>query len=308
MRVKEDEELVLGKLNKEEALEFLQLTPTLLTRGIVDIAKKIIRAKFPMSDGLGFPIRAVPSRKFTYVEPTALETEVAPEVAEKTECPLANLSDPTIPKEETHKYGVKEMITREAVEDAGWDIISNVINRLTQKVSLPVEKEVIDAMKATTCQTAGASACWDATTPLITKDLLVARRNLVKKGYPWDTHQLIVSPYDFQSMVLYFEGKGYLTTGVGRETPMAPSVVAKIVDMPVIIEPCIIGTTDILEDLAIVHSRDPDYGALFQRTPLKSRTWMDDAIEGARWVEMSREVLAKRIKNESVYTITNTVT
>lgn len=300
--------MLKGKLNRAEALEFLQLPPTQITRLILDIAKKQIEGKYPMSDGLGFPIVPVASRRFTYIEPHALEISVAPQVAEKAECPIAGLDDPTIPTENTHKYGLKEMITREAVEDAGWDLVTWVIKRLTQRVQLPVEKEIIDAMKATTCQTTTAIACWDVASPSITKDLLNARVNLAKKGFPWNTHQLIVSGVDFKSMVLYMEGKGYLTTGIGRDRPNAIESIAKIIDMPIIIEDAIIGTTAILDDLAIVHGRDPDYGALFQRTPLKSRTWEDDAIEGARWIEMSREVLAKRIVNNSIFTITNTVT
>lgn len=300
--------MLKGKLSRPEALEFLQLPQTQITRLIVEIAKKQIEGTFPMCDGLGFPIVNVPNRRFTYVEPHVLETDVAPLVAEKAECPVAGLDDPTIPEENTHKYGLKEMVTREAVEDAGWDLITWTIKRLTQRVCLPIEKEVIDAMKATTCQTASATACWDASTTYITKDILIARRALVTKGYPWNTHQLIVSPFDFQSMVIYFEGKGYLTEGIARENPLAPAMVSKIVDMPVLIEPVLIDTTAILSDLAIVHARDGDLGALFQRHPLKSRTWEDDAIEGARWIEMSREVLAKRIVSNSVYTITNTVT
>ena len=300
---------MLNKLTKQEALEFIQLPDVQLRRSIVDIAKKIIEANFPMATGLGFPIVNVEGRNFKYVEPCVLETEVAPIVAEKAECPVAGLGAPTIPEEDTHKYGNKEMITREAVEDAGWSVIQWAITRLTQRVQLPIEKEVIDAMIATTCQTLAASACWDATTAVaITADLMAARKALVAKGYPWNVHQLIVCPHDFTSMVLYFEGKGYLTEGVARENPMAPSMVAKIVDMPVIIEPCIIGTTDILDDLAIVHARDPDYGALFQRRPLGSRTWDEPHIEGAKWVEISREVVAKRILANAVYTITNTKT
>lgn len=300
--------MLKGKLTRDEALEFLQLPSTQIARLIHDIAKKQIEGKFPMSDGLGFPIVPVASRRFTYIEPHVLETEVASKVAEKAECPVAGLDDPTIPEENTHKYGLKEMITREAVEDAGWDLITWTIKRLTQRVQLPVEKEVIDAMLATTCQTAGATACWDASPTYITKDILIARRALGSKGYPWNTHQLIVSPYDFQSMAIYFEGKGYLTTGIARDRPLAVESIAKIIDMPILIEDVLIDTTAILSDKAIVHARDPDYGALFQRHPLKSRSWEDDAIEGARWIEMSREVLAKRIVNTSVYVITNTVT
>lgn len=300
--------MLKGKLSRPEALEFLQLPQTQITRLIVEIAKKQIEGTFPMCDGLGFPIVPVPNRRFTYVEPHVLETDVAPRVAEKAECPVAGLDDPTIPEENTHKYGLKEMVTREAVEDAGWDLITWTIKRLTQRVCLPIEKEVIDAMKATTCQTASALACWDASTTYITKDILIARRALVTKGYPWNLHQIVVSPLDFQSMVIYFEGKGYLTEGIARENPLAPAMVSKIVDMPVLIEPVLIDTTKVLDDLAIVHARDGDLGALFQRHPLKSRTWEDDAIEGARWIEMSREILAKRIVNNSCYTITNTVT
>lgn len=300
--------MLKGKLSRPEALEFLQLPTTQITRLIVEIAKKQIEGTFPMCDGLGFPIVPVRNRRFTYVQPHVLETDVAPLVAEKAECPVAGLDDPTIPEENTHKYGLKEMVTREAVEDAGWDLITWTIKRLTQRICLPIEKEVIDAMKATTCQTASATACWDASTTYITKDILIARRALVTKGYPWNTHQLIVSPFDFQSMVIYFEGKGYLTEGIARENPLAPAMVSKIVDMPVLIEPVLIDTTKVLDDLAIVHARDGDLGALFQRHPLKSRSWEDDAIEGARWIEMSREVLAKRIVNNACYTITNTVT
>lgn len=301
--------MLKGKLTKQESLEFLQLPETQIQRAIVEIAKKIVEGRFPMADGFGFPIVNVENRQFTYVEPQALESDVAPIVAEKTECPLAGLTDPEIPTAETHKYGNKELVTREAVEDAGWDIIQWTITRLTQRVLLPIEKEVIDAMLAATCQTAGATVCWDAAAAVaITKDLLAARRALSKVGYPWPLHQLIVSPYDFSSLVLYFEGKGYLTEGVARDQPMAREAVAKIVDMPVHVEPCVIGVTDILADSAIVHARDPDYGALFQRHPLRSRTWEDPHIEGARWIEISREVLAKRIKSNAVYTITHTVT
>lgn len=301
--------MLKGKLTRAEALEFLQLPPTQIVRLVHDIAKKQIEGKYPMSDGLGFPIVPVGNRRFTYVEPHALESEVAPIVAEKAECPVAGLDDPEIPTKNTHKYGLKEMVTREAVEDAGWDIIAWTIKRLTQRTQLPVEKEVIDAMLATTCQTASAGACWDATSGVvITKDILNARVNLAKKGFPWNTHQIIVSGVDFKSMVVYFEGKEYLTAGIGRERPLGVESIAKILDMNVIIEDAIIGTTPILDDKAIVHGRDPDYGALFQRHPLKSRVWEDDAIEGARWFEMSREVLAERIVNNSVFTITNTVT
>ncbi len=297
------------KPTKRETLEFLQLPDVQIARSIVDIAKKIIEGRFPMADGLGFPIVNVPTRRDKYIEPSPLETDVASPVAEKAECPIAGLGVPTMPTFETVKYGLKDMVTREAVEDAGWGIVEWTIKRLTQRVQLPIEKSVIDAMIAATCQTEAAEACWDAAAGVaVTKDLLAARRALSKKGFPWNTHQLIVSSYDFSSMVLYFEGKGYLTQGVARDQPMAREAVAKIIDMPCLVEPCVINTTDVLSDTAIVHCRDPDYGALFQRHPLRSRTWEDDHVEGARWIELSREILAKRIVNDSVYTITNTVT
>jgi len=302
----------ISEFNKptlQESLEFLQLPDVQVVRVVHAVMKKIIEGRFPMADGLGFPIVNVGNRRFTYVEPQAIETEVAPVVTEKAECPVASLTKPTIPTVDTYKIGNKEIVTREAVEDAGWDIIQWTITRLTQRVQLPIEKAVIDAMKASTCQTAGATACWDATTGVkITKDLLAGRRALAKKGYPWNLHQLIVSGYDFSMMVEHFEGVGYLTEGVARDAPMALESIAKVIDMPVHIEDGVIGTTDILADTAIVHARDPDYGALFQRHPLRSRSWEDDAIEGARWLEISREILEKRIKADAVYTITNTVT
>jgi len=292
-----------------EVLEFLQLPPNLLTRGIVEITKKVIEGTFPMSEGLGFPIKPVGSRAFKYIQPTTLETASAPEVAEKTEVPIAGLSDWTIPTADTIKRGVKDMITRETIEDSGWNIVTHVTTRLMQMVHLPIEKAVIDAMKASTCQTAGATACWDATSGVkITKDIFNARINLKKKGYTWGLHQLIVSPYDFGSMVDYYEDKGFLKEVINEDQGITLARVAKIIDLPVIIEPAVIGTTDVLADTAIVHARNVDWGALFQRHPLKTRSWEDDAIEGARWIEVTREALAKRIMSESVFTITNTVT
>jgi len=295
-------------LSKSEALEFIQLPDVQIQPIIVDIAKKSIEGKYPMSEGLGFPIRNVASRRFKHLIPVAIESTVAGTIAEKAEAPIANLGAPSTEEDTIIKYGTKEMVTREAIEDAGWNVIPWVITRLSQRVHLPIERDVINAMLASGALTAPAQATWDSATTYITNDILNARNELVRRGFPWNTHQLIVNPRNFKDMVVFFEGKGYLTEGVGRDTPLAPAVVAKIVDMPVIIEPCQIDTTLILDDNAIVHARDPDYGCLWQRSALKSRTWEDDAIEGARWIELSREILADRIVAESVFVISNTTT
>lgn len=298
-------------MNREkEALEWLQYDNNLKQRALVEIAKGVIDAKFPMCDGLGWPIRSVGQRMFTYPTPRAVTTIAAGTKKEKAEAKIANIADYEMAEEECLCYAIKDSYTEDMLKYAGLPVVRDMTKILTQMISIPIEKAVIDAMVATTCQTLPAQACWDVATTYVTSDIMLGRTALAQKGFPRNTHRLIVDGHDFASIVSYMEGKGYLKFPE-REKPLTVETVSQILDMPVIIEDSMIdvaGTdTPILSDTAILVAYDVDYGALFQSKPFSIRTWKDENLE-LHWIQASREVLPKRIINDAIYTITNTAT
>ena len=293
---------------KRESLEFLQYAGNVLDRALVTTAIGVLEVEMPCASGEAWSILRVGKSTYRIGKPYALSNVASAQKAEKAEAHIAGLGDVDYADGECLCYAEKELVTNKAIRQLGYPLVGNVTSILTRMVNLPIEKAVIDAMKATTCQTAGASACWDATTGVaITKDLEIGRRALQAKGYPRDTHVLIVSAYDFQSMLLYLEGLGYM--GMTFET--TKPYVSKYFDLPIIIEANAIKanatSTAILDDVAILFAKTPKAGALVESEMLKVRTWIDENLDG-RWIEVSRECKPERLDAKSVYTITNTKT
>ena len=288
---------------KRESLEFLQYAPNVLDRALVTTAIGVLEVEMPCASGEAWSILRVGKSTYRIGKPFVLSNVVAPQKAEKAEAQVAGLPDVDYADGECLSYAMKEAVTKKAITQLGYPLVGNVTAILTRMVNLPIEKAVIDAMKATTCQTAPAIACWDATSPSITKDIEIARRALQAKGYARNLHVLIVSDYDFSSMLLYFEEQGYM--GMSFEAKKA--YVSKYLDLPIIIEANAINTTKILDDTAILFAQTTKAGALVESEPLSVRTW-DDQNLNAKWIEVSRECNPERLDPNSVYTITNTVT
>ena len=293
---------------KKEALEFLQYSANVLDRALVTTAIQVLEVEMPCARGDAWNILRVPKSTFRIGTPFALTTVAGAQRSEKAESHIAGLPDAGYEDGECLCYSEKEMVTDKAMRQLGYDLVSNVTSILTRMVNLPIEKAVIDAMKATTCQTKGATTCWDSTTPSITKDIEIGRRALVSKGYPRSEHVLLISDYDYSSIILYLESKGFM--GLTFETALP--YISKYFDLPILIEANSIYTTPILdtpilEDLAILFARTPKAGVLVESESLNVKTWIDENLEG-KWIRIQRECLPVRLDSQSVYTITNTVT
>ena len=288
----------------QQSQEFLQYAPNVLDKALLIPALGVLETQFPMASGQGFPIRRVPKSTYRVVVPYTVATVASAQKSEKAEAHVAGVGDVDKVDGECLCYAEKELITHKAMTQLGYPLMNSIVTILTQMVNLPVEKAVIDAMVAATCGTAAAQACWDAASGIkITSDIEIGRRALVAAGFPRRTHKLIVSGYDYSSILLYLEGLGFM--GLTYETSIP--FIAHYFNLPVILEENVIGTTDILSDTAILFGQGEDWGAIIESVPLKTRTWRDEDLDGT-WIEVSRECEPKRIVAKSVYTITNTVT
>lgn len=283
--------------------EFMQYAPNVLDKALIIPAVGVLEAEMPLAAGQGFPIKRVPKSTYRIMKPYAIPNVAAAQRSEKAEAHVAGVGDVDYVDGECLCYSEKELVTNKAMTQLGYPLLNNVTRILTRMVNLPIEKAVIDAMVAATCQTEAAEACWDAATTYITKDIEKGRRALTKKGFPRRTHVLILSGYDYSSLLLYLESKGFM--GLTYEASL--EFVAKYLNIPVLLEENDIEDTDLLSDTAILCARGTDWGAVVESVPLKVRTWKDEDLDGT-WAEVSRECKPERIVNDSVYTITNTVT
>ena len=288
---------------KRESLEFLQYAGNVLDRALVTTAIGVLEVEMPCASGEAWSILRVGKSTYRIGKPYALSNVASAQKAEKAEAHIAGLGDVDYADGECLCYAEKELVTNKAIRQLGYPLVGNVTSILTRMVNLPIEKAVIDEMKKATCQTASATACWDTATPSITKDLEIGRRALQAKGYPRDTHVLIVSDYDFSSMLLFLQSKGFM----GMSFEASKPYVSKYFDLPIINEANLIDTTAILDDTAILFAKTPKAGVLVESESLKVRTWIDQNLDGT-WIEVSRESKPERLDNNSVYTITNTVT
>ena len=288
---------------RKEALEFLQYAPNVLARALVTTAIGVLEVEMPCASGVAWGILRVDKSTYRIGKPFAISNVAGAQKVEKAEAHIAGLGDVDYVDGECLCYAEKELITNKAITQLGYPLLGNMTAILTRMINLPIEKAVIDAMKATTCQTASATACWDSATPSILKDIEIGRRALQAKGYARDLHALIVSDYDFSSILLYLEDQGYM----GMTFEAGKAYISKYLDLPVIIEANAINATAILEDTAILFAQTTKAGALVESESLRVRTWDDQSLNG-KWIEVSRECKPERLDNNSVYTITNTVT
>ncbi|NVM23558.1 MAG: hypothetical protein HWN68_17470 [Desulfobacterales bacterium] len=287
--------------------EFLQYAPNVLDKALLIPAVGVLEAEMPLAAGKAWPIRRVPKSTYRVLYPYAISGVAAAQRSEKAEAHVAGLGDVDYDDGECLCYSEKELITRKAMTQLGYPLLNYVTMILVRMVNLPIEKAVVDAMVAATCQTAASEARWDAASGVvITKDIEKGRRALASKGFPRRTHVLILSGYDYSSVILYLESKGFM--GLTYETSL--EFVAKYLNIPVLLEENAIGATgaevDILSDTAILCARGQDWGAIVESVGLNIRTWRDENLDGT-WVEVSRECEPKRILGDSIYTITNTV-
>lgn len=287
--------------------EFLQYGPNVLDKALLIPAIGVLEAEMPLAAGKAWPIRRVPKSTYRVLVPYTLPSIAAAQRSEKAEAHVAGIGDVDYEDGECLCYSEKELITNKAMTQLGYPLLNNITRILTRMVNLPVEKAVIDAMIAATCQTLASEARWDAASGVvISKDIEKGRRALTAKGFPRRTHVLIVSGYDYSSIILYLESKGFM--GLTYEASL--EFVAKYLNIPVLLEENAIGATgsevDILSDTAILCARGQDWGAIVESVPLKIRTWKDENLDGT-WVEVSRECEPIRIVGDSIYTITNTV-
>ncbi|NVM57909.1 MAG: hypothetical protein HWN51_07310 [Desulfobacterales bacterium] len=289
---------------KAQTGEFMQYAPNVLDKALLIPAIGVLEAEMPLAAGKAWPIRRVPKSTYRVLVPYDVPNVAAAQRSEKAEAHVAAIGDVNYEDGECVCYSEKELITNKAMTQLGYPLLNNVTRILTRMVNLPVEKAVVDAMVAATCQTAAAEACWDAASGVvITKDIETGRRALTKKGFPRRTHVLILSGYDYSSLLLYLESKGFM--GLTYETSL--EFVAKYLNIPVLLEENDIEDTDILSDTAILCARGEDWGAIIESVPLRTRTWRDENLDGT-WAEVSRECKPERIVADSIYTITNTVT
>lgn len=288
---------------KKEALEFLQYKPNVLDRALNITAIGVLEVDLPCASGEAFPILRVEKSTFRIGTPYAISNVAGAQRAEKAESHVAGLPDVGFEDGECLCYSEKELVTNKAMRQLGFNLVGNVTSILTRMVNLPIEKLIIDEMTKATCQTKGATACWDSATPSITKDIEIGRRALKAKGYPRSEHVLLISDYDYSSIILYLESKGFM--GLTFETALP--YITKYFDLPILLESNLIGTTPILSDLAILFAKTPKAGALVESESLNVKTWEDENLDG-KWIRVEREALPKRLDAQSVYTITNTVT
>lgn len=289
---------------KKEALEFLQYSANVLDKALVTTAIGVLEVELPLSAGEAWSILRVDKSSYRIGKPFPITNVAGAPREEKAEAHIAGLPDVDYVDGECVCYAEKELITQKAMAQVGYPLVGNATAILTRMVNLPIELAIVNEMKKATCQTLPATACWDnITTQNITKDIEIGRRALQAKGYPRDTHVLIVSPYDFTSIILALEEAGYM--GLTFET--TKPFIAKYFDLPLLIEANVIDTTPILEDVAILFGKTPKAGVLVESQSLTVRTLDDPNIRG-RWIEVSRECKPERLDANSVYTITNTVT
>jgi hypothetical protein len=286
-----------------QSQEFLGYAQNVLDKALLIPAIGVLESEMPLASGLGFPIKRVPKSTVRILKPYTVTGVASAQRAEKAEAHVAGIGAVDYLDRECITYAEKELITSKAVGQLGFPLLNNIVTILTRMVNLPIEKAVIDSMIAATCQTAAAGDEWDGAAPVITKDIETARRALVAKGFPRQTHRLIVSGYDYSSILLYLESKGFM--GLTYETSLP--FITKYFNLPVILEENAIGETDILEDKAIVFAQGEEWGCIVESVPLRTRTWKDENLDGT-WVEVSRECKPVRVIGDSVYTITNTVT